>query len=330
MKKHFLFLSILFLALGCSNGILGVVKTTDGGGTWLASNQIQNSTNSIANLTVTNLAFDPTNRQTIFLSSIDNGLWKSDDSGQSWHQILSKITIYDFWINPQDNNTIIAAGIFSNHGKIVRSRDGGKSWEQIYNEASNTNPVDTIVANPGNGQELYAALLSGVLIKSIDGGTDWFVQNDFKEEILQLRFRGAALYALTPKNVRKSTDYGQNFIDITTALAQASPGTMHQMALDNSSQAIYVTAENGLFKSDNDGSSWILLNLPVKKTANKPNAIATTRGGMIAYTSIASTIFKTLDGGKSWQTQTLPTQNNVNSILIDPTLPQISYAGLQP
>ncbi len=350
MKKNFLAIStILLLAAGCNifgggSNLLGSIKTIDGGSTWLPVNKIENDAkNSLAGVSVTEMMFSPTTRNTIFLSTIAGGIWKSEDSGSNWKLVLSKVTVYDFFINPQNADEIYAAGIFNDHGKIVHTYDGGKTWEELYNEASAGNAVNTITANPNNTSEIYAALNSGVMIKSTDAGRNWFVLQQYKEQLLKMRYNNLnnSLYALLRnQGVLKSTDGGRSWNVLTTALTETSnfsvesfisagAGKFIKLALDDQAAGVmYITSENGIYKSVNDGASWEHLSIPIKRTEVNPRAIASTKSGMLAYTSIGSTIFKTLDGGKSWQTQSIPSTAIVNKILIDPVLPQITYAGL--
>lgn len=346
MKKLIPLFALLFISAGCSltsSGVLGVIKTLDGGGSWGVTNVIEGSKNNIGGLSVSEMSFDPTDRQTIFLSSANGGLWVSRNAGTSWTSILSKISVYDFYIDPANPKNIYVAGTYNDHGKILRTQDGGGSWEEIYNEASIKNAVNTITANPANSRELYAALNSGVYIKSVDGGVNWFVLQEFEDQVLRTRFNrnNNSIYTLlSTKGLAKSTDNGVTWTYISSSLTTKGyfegesvlPQNVQsfvRLGMDDSvGGVIYITTSSGLYKTTDDGAHWSYINIPIKTSAEKPRAIASAKGGVIAYTSIGSTIFKTLNGGQSWQTQTLPTGNLVNKIIIDPQLPQITYAGL--
>lgn len=345
MKNKIFLLSLIFFAsAGCNllaSGAVGVIKTVDGGGVWKASNRIANSkSGDISGISISEMTFDPNNHEHIYASSNTDGLWKSEDSGNSWTQILSRIDAYDFYLNPQDVNNIIVVGIYGEHGKMIRTKDGGVTWDEIYNEASTNNPVTSITANPNNPSEVYAVLNSGVSIKSVDGGTNWFVLTDAKAQVLRIRYSriNNTLYSLmSGRGLFKSTDGGLHWTSLTLILTGTDQGSFlaqyvdrfYKMGLDDQSAGIiYLTTSKGLYKTTNEGQSWNKINLPIQKDSQPPRAIASTHGGVIAYTSIGSTIYKTLNGGESWQTQEIPSPNLVNKIIIDPALPQITYAGL--
>ena len=283
---------------------MGIAKTLDGGGVWQLANRVDDS-NNISGLDVSEIAFENNNHEVVYLGSLNGGFWVSKDSAATWQQLLSTVSVYDFYVDPTNSDNIFVVGLFANHGKIIRSKDAGATWEELYNEATVGNPVNSITGNPNSGNELYAVLSSGVVIKSVDGGVNW-----------------SNTTSLLTERPFISSPNTQNIVpqEVSTFL---------KMGLDDQSGGvIYITTDAGLFKTTDDGQNWAFINLPVKRQEASPRAVASTRGGVIAYTSIGSTLFKTLDGGQSWQTQQLPSNNPVNKIIIDPVINNISYAGL--
>ncbi|TSC65001.1 MAG: hypothetical protein G01um101477_651, partial [Candidatus Doudnabacteria bacterium Gr01-1014_77] len=228
MKKNIiLFSAIFFLSASCgifgSSGLLGTMKTTDGGSSWQQSNATDKATVNIAGLLVAEMGFEPGNHEVIYLASVNSGLWKSSDSAGKWKQILSKITAYDYFVDPSNTQNIFVTGVYGNHGRIIRSRDSGVTWEEVYSEASVNNSVNTISANPTNAREIFSGLNSGVLIKSIDGGDSWLVVNDFNNQILKVRYVNKTIYVLTrAKGLYKSVDNGAKWTSTTDSLTGVS------------------------------------------------------------------------------------------------------------
>ena len=76
IQKSFLLISIVFLSASCvpfgasNNG--GILKTTNGGGDWLASNNLKDDNQgNLNNTSVAVLEFDPKNDQRIFMASYE-------------------------------------------------------------------------------------------------------------------------------------------------------------------------------------------------------------------------------------------------------------------
>jgi photosystem II stability/assembly factor-like uncharacterized protein len=337
MKKVLIAALIVLSAAGCDFNILnsgggpnirGVAKTVDAGNSWGIKNLISGTDANLGGLDVSEMFFAPNDNSKIYISSTDSGIWLSTDSAESWTPVLTRIAVNDFYVSQNDFNKIFAVGIFNNHGKAVRTTNGGGSWEEVYNEASYKNAVNSITVNPTNENEIYIGLNSGTLLRSNDAGTNWFVVHDFNEQILRLRFSrlNNVFYAVTRSSgIGRSTDSGKTW----SFIKPSDLDQVTRVAFDDQNPAVmFMTSLKGLYKTTDEGKTWLFLNLPVKDSAQQPRAVASSRNGMLAYTSIGNTLFRTGDGGQSWQTQILPTNANVNRILIDPVLPQVAYVGL--
>ncbi len=128
----------------------GFIKTSNGGADWQFSNQVKTDLKAtMGGLSISAMTFNPKNSDEIFASSFNDGVFKSEDGGTSWQRILSKFLVYDIVIHPENPDIIYAAGSFADHGRVVVTRDGGKSWNEIFNEASLGNQVRSITTSRG-------------------------------------------------------------------------------------------------------------------------------------------------------------------------------------
>ncbi|RYY63480.1 MAG: hypothetical protein EOO12_12200, partial [Chitinophagaceae bacterium] len=97
-------------------------------------------------------------------------------------------------------------------------------------------------------------------------------------------------------------------------------------------------ASGGVWKTTNAGGSWMPLfdeqpNLNIGSVAiqqSNPNVVwvGTGEGNPRNSISIGEGIYKTLDGGRSWKRMGLEKTRNIHRILIDPTNPDVVYAGV--
>ncbi len=323
----------------------GIVKTANGGSDWQFANKLAEGNGSLGGLSISRIIFDPQKNDRVFAGSYNSGLFVSEDGGNSWRLILSRFTVYDFAVDPNSSDIIYAAGAFTGHGRVLATRDGGKSWVEIFNEASANNPVRSIALNPDNNQELVIGLGSGTLIKSQDSGTNWRLLQTYRDRINRVTWQSGALYVVVRNTgLLKSSDGGASFINLSSSLNPSpsvftNPGTLispagvanfSQVAVSsNNPDTIYLPTSSGLFQTFNGGAGWSFVPLPVHQSGLPAQAIAIAPSSdNVAYSSVGSTIYKTSDGGSTWQAEDPHTTGLINTIAVSPELPQQALAGI--
>lgn len=107
----------------------------------------------------------------------DKGLQKSGDLGESWEDLSDNlkalhIEATDIKVAIFDQTQHDALVIASKYG-ILKSDDGGKTWQLLYLLLRpGTMPVCSLALNPKNSQEIYYGT-SRALYKSVNGGYTW-------------------------------------------------------------------------------------------------------------------------------------------------------------
>ena len=143
---------------------------------------------------------DPNNADRIYLASGGDGarhgggttgraLYRSEDRGASW--IPSAMDFdQDFSMpmamHPTDSNVLFSSMAKANPSRwvgrpggaesvVIRSRDGGVSWERLANglEATSTKFVETIAFDGEEPDHVYLGLRSGEFYATEDGGDSW-------------------------------------------------------------------------------------------------------------------------------------------------------------
>lgn len=347
MKKSILLIICLLSLTAASCDLFpqktsGILKTSNGGVDWQASNNLKDNTGTISSLSISRLAFDPQATDVLFASSFNAGLYKSGDGGATWEQILGQIPVVDFVVHPTDSQTIYAAGFFEERGRALVTKDGGKSWNAIYTAATTNSAVRAIALNPNSTQEVAIGLLSGELIRSSDGGATWRLAQSYNDRINRIIWNNDGLYVLVKgTGVSKSTDGGSNFQLITSSLQSAgntstlsifgnSITSYNQIAISaNNSGLMYLTTNLGLYRSQNGGLSWQFVSMPLRQQSLAPTAVAIAPSSdNVVYVSANSIIYKTTDSGNTWSSSDTKTNGLVNALLVNPDLPQAAYAGV--
>lgn len=236
--------------MGSTGG--GVWKTTNAGVTWQNISDGQLGTASVGAIQVA-----PSDPSVLYVGmgeccirgnvSFGDGVYKSTDGGRHWQSLGLGNTrhIARIRIHPTDADKIYVAALGHAFGPnpergVYRSLDGGRSFDKVLGRDDNTGAID-LAMDATNPRILYAALWqarrgpwsmtsggpgSG-LFRSHDGGDTW-------EEIT--RFPGL------PEGI-----WGR----VGVSISPARPSRIYAM----------VEAEKGgLYRSDNYGESWQLVN----------------------------------------------------------------------
>ena len=147
-----------------------VYISNDKGHTWERLKAVGASTGQIVRLAIDSRS-DVTHR-VLYAATKYKGLYKSEDGGQSWHNILDTNGITDVKLDPS-NKDIIYAG--TNHG-LYKSIDKGENWTKIgdnnfgkvWNISTGKNNTLYLIANNESGGISNYARRE--LWKSIDEG----------------------------------------------------------------------------------------------------------------------------------------------------------------
>ncbi len=115
------------------------------------------------------------------LSAAGAGIYKSIDGGETWSVLASTTNNESFAnvkrlaVHPENPDIVLAATrnnmtAGSEDGFVMRSTDGGETWEEVLNHFS---LIPHIVMSPDNGDVIYAGLNNEGVLKSVDGGDNW-------------------------------------------------------------------------------------------------------------------------------------------------------------
>ena len=132
---------------------------------------------------------EPDGKTTIFAGAASGGIWKSEDSGTSFHPVFDKQPVQSIGALALDPNNpkIVWAGTgeawtrnsVSIGDGIYKSVDGGESWTNMG--LPNSERIVRIVVHPKDSNTVYACVPGRLwsdsadrgLYKTIDGGKTW-------------------------------------------------------------------------------------------------------------------------------------------------------------
>ncbi|MEB3887047.1 hypothetical protein [Lyngbya sp. CCY1209] len=244
--------NIVYIAIGgytrsqqqLVSGVL--LKSTDRGESWKTLDlSLPMGGNEPWRWTGERLAVDPNNSDMIYFGSRLNGLWRSTDAGTSWNQINPELVpigqpnsdtdkqagvtsvVFDPFSGLTDNRTkVVYAGV-SGEG-IYRTTDGGETWQHLSGGPPKELIPQQAVVNPSG--ELITTFYRS---QQDPRGGVWKLTREGWQDItpkLERNYSAIALapnqpnrifvvtYPMTPNDIYRSDDGGQNWIALNNQL----------------------------------------------------------------------------------------------------------------
>ena len=276
-----------------------LLKSTDGGGNWAASND------GLGGLPVYALAVDPSDASTLYAGTDGgSGVYKSTNGGATWEALTKSGAAYVtcLAVDPRNPSTIYAGALSAplhynvRQAYIIKSTDGGASWVQLNGGFGGVpSAVDSLAVDPVTPSTVYAGTYNG-LYKTTDGGASWvFVTGKYTSSVAIDPLNPATIYILSGGGVFKTTDGGATWNPKNSGLP-ATP--LNSLVLDPTNPSIlYVaTSGSGVFQSGDGAENWGAINAGL--STPYVSLLTVTPGTLYAGTNLG--IFKTT-GGSSWK-----------------------------
>lgn len=261
-----------------------------------------------------------------WLAINQNGTYSYGDTAANWSRFKNKILADALCIayNPLDNNVIFvgANGYAENHYGLLRTKDGGKNWQDI-SPAENLS-VTAIAVNPVDPKIVYFGAGENVW-KTSDGGDTWKIINNQPGSYM------VRLIKIAPSNpvVVYVSRFGSNPANTGIYLTENGGNTWYKRVkgltyTDMTAMAVHPTnsyivfagnASDGMFKTTDAGQSWMPINDFKNVGANSykisdilfkqenPNEIYTSVAG--PYQGDMAGLYYSKDFGATWQKQSI-------------------------
>ena len=234
----------------------GVWESDDYGSSWRSISDKDFKTGSIGALAVA-----PSNPDIIYVGTGDSaprntvltgeGMYKSTDGGKTWSFIGLGDTHIITWIliDPTNPDIVYAAALghlFAPNPDrgVFKTTDGGKTWKKILYVDDNTGAI-SMTMDPANPSVLYAGMWTM-------SRTHWDFSSGGPGSGIYKTTDGGATWSNITHNAGLPTGV---FGRVGIALAPSSPNTVYALV-----QAQYKDQAGGLFRSNDAGQTWSLVN----------------------------------------------------------------------
>ncbi len=246
---------------------------------------------------ISDIAVHPGKGGTWYVAAGSGGLWKTTNAGVTWQPVFDEQPSYsigDVAIDPTSPDVIWVGTGENVSGRhvawgdgVYRSRDGGRSWENVGLEESQH--IGKILVDPRDGRVVFVAAEGPLwspggqrgVYKTTDGGTSWRAVLEIDENTgvtdvefdpsnpdvmyaaaYQRRRHVWSLLAGGPQSgIYKSTDAGETWRRVDVGLPKGDMGKIGLAVTPADPDLVYATIEaddeeRGFYRSRDKGESW--------------------------------------------------------------------------
>jgi photosystem II stability/assembly factor-like uncharacterized protein len=310
----------------------GVWKSVDGGTHWksIFDDQPISSVGSIAVA-----ASDP---NVIYVGSgeanirgnveVGNGIYKSTDAGKTWKHVWKQEgqigTMAFHPTNPDIAFAAVLGHAFAANPErgVYRTTDGGKTWQQVLRRDAETGASDVCV-DPSNPKIVFAGLWQARRrpweMTSGGAGSGLYVSRDGGDTWTQL------VPAPPPESAQAESEPAQG-TKRCAGLPEGMWGKVGLAVARSDGRHVYALIEadkGGLFRSDDGGDSWKLVNSEhaIRQRAWYYSTLTVHPTNPYEVWFPQVPLLKSIDGGKTLQRVKGPHHGDHHDIWIDPKDP---------
>jgi photosystem II stability/assembly factor-like uncharacterized protein len=251
--------------------------------------------------------------QSIFLGTAGNGLWVSDDGGNSWLQAseLQGKHISALLVSDEDGQWVFACA----RKRVYRSGDLGRTWQSVPELDGG---AYTLALAPDG--TVYVGL-EGRIAYSEDGGQTWTLVGDGlppSTAVLDILATGqagedSALYAIAGDGVYRSTDKGGTWQRHLSGFGGAE---VEALAWDSVAGMMAAT-QSGLYRRPPGEQQW----KPVAEAFRYEHfyGLSSHPTNQTIYAGMGQGLVRSTDGGETWEeVNSELNPHGVFGVMVDP------------
>jgi photosystem II stability/assembly factor-like uncharacterized protein len=281
------------------------------------------------------LAIDPQNPTRVYCGTWSNGLWRSDDAGQSWNPVgpgIAHNEITAVTASPIEPGVVYAG---TEPSALFRSENGGESWTDLpglhslpsaqswsFPPRPETHHVRWIEPDPTVAGRVFVAIEAGALIRTLDGGQTWLDRVSGGP----IDTHTAATHPLAPGRIYSAAGDGYfESEDAGESWSHQGDGLQHRylvgVAVDPADpDTVVVSAASGPFlayrpqraeaylyrKAGRCSFELVMAGLPTGQGTIASRLATNPAESGVIYAANNHGLFRSSDAGQSWQRVEIP------------------------
>lgn len=215
------------------------------------------------------------------------GIYRSTNSGQNWTSLSSGLGSEQQYCISKDflNTNILYAG--TSNG-VYKTTNQGQSWT-ASNNGMELRPVWAMTAFNGG---VYAGSYNGIY-KSNDQGVFWYLENEnlSSTQLLQLASNNSRLFGAANYDGIVNLDNFWHHSQVTQTYKRG-------IAVEAKGDEIYVSTDEGVFKSFDGGFNWFQIVMP--SGSGTIRTIKTNGNNVYAMGVVGPRFYVSTDNGSTW------------------------------
>ncbi|MEW6366289.1 MAG: hypothetical protein AB1714_16810 [Acidobacteriota bacterium] len=263
----------------------GLYRTTNGGTEWVRLSR------GLPAVEMYDVVVSPSDPDVLYVVTVTGEVYRGTRGGATWLAVpipgAPSTGRIHLQVDAASADTVLA---ISDGSGILRSTDGGRSWELTGKGLSFG--VNEVVASPKHGGTVYA--VGGLILKSRDGGSTWGLASGGLREYPDYYGLGGLL--VHPKNTL--TLYSRSATEL-------------------------------IYRSTDGGKSWTATTQPWHEVTFEAFTIDPANPRRLLV-MVDGALLESLDRGDHWHllSSDLPGAGDVRPLVFDPRRPGVFYAGV--
>lgn len=314
----------------------GVFVTTNNGRNWKQMVEVPTTgeqTRSISHVDTNVLVMDPSDHDTVYLGTRNNGLFYSYNVANGWNGVedLPQGKVDAIAVNPNSKCIIYTAM----ENKIFKTTDCNRTWEDVYFDNEVDTRINTIAIDHYNDSQIYAGTTRGEILKSVDRGGSWKTLRRFDSAVMEIDispFDSRRLFLATEDDgLYRTSNEGEDWVSLESNMEEFSDRREYQDLLVSltGDGLVFLATNYGLLRSTDNGENWERIELITPEEETTINSIAVNpQDSQELHYVTDTTFYRSGDGGESWSTRKVPSSRNGFNLLLDFENPNIIYLGV--